>query len=290
MGNSGFLPALVGPLIGKPGGEQNKPFMLQTKGYDHPITALWNDPTLGTLGTIHVYAYYPLTLPPWKPPAKGEETPTGGEPHAILHLAEGDVLAAEHTWGLGRVIMFGSSPTTVWNDFPVHQPFVPFMHRILGSIVQRQDEGLNLRVGQKFSYTVSSNVLNKDVSVTIPGDEQKPKIVGQVILKNGVPTVFYNDTDVAGSYLVSIASDPPTLLHFAAQADPTESDLTPLSNSQLITLGEAAEVLKWSPEMQLGVKLKTDRTGTEIWMPLLVLALMIAVVETFLAQRYSQPK
>ena len=58
----------------------------------------------------------------------------------MLHFAESDDPAAvEHTWGSGRVILFASTPTTAWNDLPIHPAFVPLMQRVLGSLVERQD-------------------------------------------------------------------------------------------------------------------------------------------------------
>jgi autotransporter translocation and assembly factor TamB len=186
--------------------------------------------------------------------------------------------------------LFSSTATTAWNDLPVHEAFVPLMQRVLGSLVERQDEGLNIRVGQKFSYAVGNDLLNKDVSVTAPGQTDPPRVSGQVTLVNGLPVVQFADTDEAGSYRVSIASDPPTVLYFAAQSDPNESNLTPLSPEQLKSLGEVADVIKWSPDVSLTPKLTSARIGRELWLPLLIAALVLATLETFLAQAFSKSK
>jgi len=292
LDRDGFLPARLGPYKGDAGSNhQDKFFTLQTKAYDHPITTLWNDPSAGTLATARFYAYYPLTPTPWKAPAQGEPNPTGGQPRSVLHFAQGDdPVAVEHTWGSGRVILFASTATTAWNDLPVHQAFVPLMQRVLGSLVGRQDEGLNIRVGQYFSYAVSNDLLNKDVSVSAPGQTDPARVVGQVTLVNGFPVVQFGDTDKAGAYRVSIATDPVTVLYFAAQSDPNESNLTPLSAEQLKSLGEVADVIKWSPNVSLTPRLTSARIGRELWLPLLIAALIVATLETFLAQRFTQSK
>jgi hypothetical protein len=89
---------------------------------------------------------------------------------------------------------------------------------------------------------------------------------------------------------VSIATSPPTILYFAAQCNPAESDLTPLSAEQLKTLGQGADVIKWSPDVSLTPQITSARVGRELWLPLLVAALVLATIETFLAQLFNQSK
>jgi len=290
LGRDGFLPARIGESKGNPR-DRDKSFLLQAKDYDHPITELWNDPSVGTLTSSHFYAYYSLKLTPWKAPASGEKPSLSGEPRVVVHFANGDPAIVEHTWNLGRVVLFASTPTCDWNDLPVHPAFVPLINRVLGALVERQEEGLNIRVGQNFSYTVGSDLLKRDVSVSVPDSKVPPRVVGQVTLVNGNPTVQYDDADKAGAYHVTIGRSSGSMsLCFAAQSDPSESNLTPLSADQLKELGSVAEVVKWSPEVSLTPKIMASRIGWELWFPLLVVALIVATLETFLAQRFSQSK
>jgi hypothetical protein len=291
LGKDGFLPAKLGPFRGDPDHRDDKKFYtLQNKDYQHPITALWNDPSAGSLATAHFFAYYALTPIDWKAPAEGEATPTGGQPQVVMHFAGGDDPAAvEHTWGAGRVILFASTPTTAWNDLPVHAAFVPLMQRVLGSLIERETEGLNVRVGQPFSFVVPSEQLHRDFTVTAPGQTDPPRVEGQVALVNGLPVVQYAKTDFSGAYKVSIAGDD-SPLSFAAQSDPRESDLTLLSDAQLKTLGQSVDVIHWTEKASLTPKLTSARNGYELWWPLLVAALIFATAETFLAQTFSRSK
>ena len=291
LGKDDFLPAHLGPYKGDPERHDEKKFFtIQTKDYDHPIVSLWNDPSAGSLANAHFYAYYALTPNPWKAPAEGEAVPTGGQSRVVMHFANSDDPAAvEHTWGAGRVILFASTPTTAWNDLPVHAAFVPLMQRVIGSLVERETEGLNVGVGQPFSFVVPSEQLHKDVTVIAPSQTDPPRVEGQVALVNGLPVVQYAKTDLAGAYKVSIAgTDAP--LYFAAQSDPAESNLTPLSDDQLKQLGQSADIIKWTPDVSLTPKLSSARNGHELWWPLLVAALICAALETFLAQSFSKSK
>ena len=292
LGRDGFLPATLGPYAGDVDpNHADKFFTPQSGDYDHPIATLWNDPSAGTLATAHFYAYYPLTPSPWKKPAAGDPEPTGGQPRVVFHLQQnGDPVAVEHTWGSGRVILFASTPTTAWNDLPVRPAFVPLMQRVLGSLVERQEEGLNVRVGQSFSYVVGSDLLHRDVSITVPGQTDPARVVGQVTLVGGLPVVQFADTDEAGPYRVSIAGDPPTVLDFAAQSDPAESNLALLSPDQLKSLGDVIDVVKWTPDVSLTPRLTSARVGFELWLPLMIAALVFATLETFMAQLFTQSK
>ena len=289
LGQNGFLPATLGPSKGNPN-QHEKPFTPQTDHYDHPIVSLWNDPASGNLGDIPFYAYYPLALAPWKAPGKDDTSAPSGKPRVIFQFVQNDdPIAVEHTWGSGRVILFASTPSTEWNQLPISQAFVPLIHRTLGALVERQTEGLNIQVGSNFSYAVSNDLLNKNVSISVPGQTEPPRVVGQVVLQNGLAIVQYGDTDLAGIYQVTIGNNPP--IQFAAQSDPNESNLTPLSADQLKSLGGVADVIRWGGSSpSVAPKLTAALTGHEFWVPLLIAALIIATVETFLAQRFSQSK
>jgi len=290
LGHDGFMPVRFGQAKGDPN-HQDKYFKLQAKDYDHPLVTLWNNPSAGSLASSHFFSYYQMTPQPWTAPAKGAEDSVNGQPRVVAHFEpSGDPFAVEHTWGSGRVVVFSGPATAIWNDLPKHAAFVPLINHVLGSLVGRQDEGLNIRVGQRFSYGVNSNLLRKDVSVAIPGSTEPPRVIGQVTLVNGRPTVEFPDTDESGAYKVSIAGSPPTLLDFAAQSDPNESNLTPLSATQLDALNKVAEVIHWTPDYKLSEKITAARVGTELWGPLLLAALIIATLETFLAQRFSRSK
>src|SRR6185503_16176715 len=149
-----------------------------------------------------------------------------GDPEAVLKYSDGTVAIAQRNWGLGRVILFSSTADTAWNDFPVRLPFVPLLHRALGSIVQRQDEGLNLRVGARFARRMSTELLAKDATFVKPRPEALRE-TRRVELVNGAPVLQYDTTDFAGVYDVNIA-DPPYALKFAAQAEPGESSMDEL--------------------------------------------------------------
>ncbi len=289
-----FLPAELGPPRGQ-ADQDEKFFHFQDKDYQHPIVEIWNDPASGTLASARFYRAFSLQpAPAAAAPGAGrkakEERPReAGDPSVILKYADGVPAVMERTWGLGRVVLFSSTADTAWNDLPVRPSFVPLIHRALGSIVQRQDEDLNIRVGEKFKRRVGTEFLDKDAIFFKPGQAAARSDLRRVEMVNSWPMLQYDQTDLAGVYEVNVA-DPPLALKFAAHANPAESSLDELSPAQIGTLRNAANVIAWTPDLSLRGVVERDRSGLEFWLPIVLVVLLLAVVETFLGQLFSQPK
>jgi hypothetical protein len=304
-----LLPAEFGNARGQ--ADQEEKFVtLQEKGYEHPIVSIWNDPGSGKLGSARFFKFYELKLPPlYGQAARGNASTPGsaaadgavttslstsptndaGPAQVILKYNDGTPAVMERPWGLGRVVQFSSTADTAWNDLPVRLAWVPLLHRTLGSIVQRQDEGLNIRVGEKFVRRVPTEYLDKDATFFKPRQTDVVRELRRVEMVSGWPILQFDQTDFAGLYDAKIA-DAGLTLKFAAQSDPSESSLDELSPAQLTTLKGGANVLAWSPNMSLKGMVEKGRTGLEFWLPIVVVCLLLAAVETFLGQWFSRSK
>jgi hypothetical protein len=280
-----LLPASLGSARGE--AEQDERFFtLQDKNYQHPVVSIWNDPASGTLGSARFFRNFQL-LPP--PPTARTKSSEAGEPQVIVSFADGSPAVVERTWRLGRVVLFSSTADTAWNDLPVRPAFVPLVHRALGSIIQRQDEGLNLQVGERFVRRVSPEFADREAVITKPPHADATRDLRPVELVENSPVVQYTHTDWAGIYEASVA-DPSLKLKFAAQSNPSESAMEELSPAQLQTLRGVAHVINWSPNVALKNLVERERTGMEFWLPIAVIALVVAGAETFLGQLFSRSK
>lgn len=279
---SALLPAKLGPVQDPPAGQ--KFLAWQSKGYEHPLTTLWNNPDSGTLGSVRVSKYFPLTI---KTPASD----TAPSPLVIVKYADGEPAAAEQTVGKGKVFLFSSSATTAWTTLPIHPSFVPLLVRLISYATNALGGNLNVAPGQPFAYPVDSEYAGRDISVERPG-EKKRRIIGKVEVGDQSAFLRYSDTDQAGPYQLFVGDDTKPKVTFAVQGDPAESNLAQESKTDIEPLMNADEAAQ---KAEAEAAQTTDAThkrvpGQELWFPLALAALLLTVLETALSHRFSQTK
>jgi len=280
-----LLPAKLGPAQGPPAAQ--KFLGWQSKGYEHPLVTLWNQPDSGTLGGVRVTKYFPLTLKP--APADA-----AASPQVVVKYADGEPAVVEQTVGKGKVILFSSSATTDWTTLPIHPSFVPLLIRIISYVTNGLSGSLNVTPGQPFASAVDSEYAGREYSVLRPGEKDR-RIVGEI--ESGGQSAFlrYSDTEKAGPYQLFIGDDLKPKAVFAVQSDPEESnlaqqpkaDIEPLLNPTAPAPG-ASGAEEGSPDKSVTGHRRVP--GQELWFPLALAALILALVETALAHRFSQSK
>lgn len=274
-----LLPAIMGELIGDETQDENY-HHFQSKNYDHPIVSPWRNQSAGTIAFARFYKYFQL-LPP------AEES--GGAVKVVLRFDDNSPAVVEKVHGLGRVVQFASTCDIAWNDIAVRPAYVPLLHRIMAALTQHQDGGANLPVGQPYIRNLNPELIDRDVAVVNPNHDGDEHDLEKIRMINGNPGIVYANTDQNGLYEVNI-DDPPLHLKFAVQSDPAESSLEELSAAELEELAHVATVTRWSPMVDLRQTVEEKRVGAEFWLPLAILVLLIAGVETFLAQYFSRSK
>ena len=269
----GLLPATLGPLM--EAADDEHAFHLQAKAYDHPLVTLWNEPAAGTLSSARFLKAFRLQ-------------PIGRkEVRVVTRFADNAAAIVERTVGQGRVVMFASTANSAWNDLPVRPAFVPLLHRTLGALLEQRNKALNIAVGDRFTLRTSEETLGKDALIT---HGEKLRQYRRIELVENQPVLQSEEIDLAGTYEVTIQTEPPVKLKFAAQADPRESRLDALTEGQLTQLGSVATVVHWQPELAWKQSGPANTGSWEIWRVLAWIALVVAVTETVLGQIFSEPK
>jgi hypothetical protein len=100
----------------------------------------------------------------------------------------------------------------------------------------------------------------------------------------------FDETDIAGTYAGRMGDDAIPVLRFATQADPEESKLEQLSPADLKIFDGLAQVIHWTPEHGLKALLQKERTGSEFWLAFAILALLLAIADTWFGNRWSVSK
>lgn len=285
-----LLPAELGDPVGAV--DADKPLTtLSDRDLEHPIASLWKDPASGSITAVQYFRLFPLK--PLPPPAGAVNGVVVGEPRVVFRYADNSPAVVEHAFGQGRVLLFGSTADSSWNLLAVKPAvFVPLIYRSLGAIVQRQDEAVNVRAGQRFVFRAPGEWLGRDVTIEPPGEGRdgaaaRPQ-TARVELLDGQPQLAFDETDVAGVYTITVP-DAPTM-QFAAAGRPEESTLELLSEEQVRQLATSATVSRFGKSEPIAAMLERARVGTELWLPLVLVVIALAVAESLLAHRFSRPK
>ncbi|HVT79846.1 MAG TPA: BatA domain-containing protein [Phycisphaerae bacterium] len=280
----GLLPAWLGEPHGDAQGDHFE--TLQAGGFEHFITRAWNSKDLGDATAARFFRMNDLFSDPRPNSAQVTDSPPG--PTAIVaRYASGKTAIAEHSYGQGRVLLIGTTANTQWSDLPARGSlFVPLMHRILDRLLHRQEENLNIRVGQQLKLRRPSSEWGKDVTITPPEAGAIPEMTRIEMLDNW-PTLAFGRTDRSGIYRLAIDGAPDGPQRFAVQPNPAESNLEELSTQERDTLGTRASIT----ESRAGEPVQVRTAGGfELWRPMVVLVLLLVLVETVLAFRFSRVK
>ena len=287
----GILPSSWGEPAGDL--ERDEFFVeFQKRAYEHPVTALWNNPEYD-LGSARTRRWHPLDETDKDRPDVKEAGPatvvlrydTPAEP-GEGKSALGAPAIMEREWSEGRVYQFSSTADTDWCDLAIRGPsVVPLVHRIIGSVQEHSNAGLNLRVGEPFLWTLASHQNNSEGTVMMPSLNQATALSAEVL--NERPVMQYRETHQAGLYEFQLKGDSQKKL-FAVQPDKRESVLRKINEKEL---PEAAGIIDWDggdDEKKFEDKVQEARVGAEYWLLIFLIVLALAGLETYLAQKFSQ--
>jgi hypothetical protein len=277
----GWLPAALGERRGDPEGDEA--WSLAGGPYEHPVLSLWNEVGSASLTAVRFRSVW--TLQPAE--GAGERTAAG----VVLRFADGSPAVVERAVGRGRVWMMGSTAGTAWNDLAVRPVFVPLLHRSLASMIDTPESGGNLRTGSPASLRLGAEWTGRDATVTGPEDGGMARTWTRLLRAvPGGSLLEFDETLWSGLYRVGVVGGPGRSGLVAAQMDPAESDLTEWTAAEREEVEGWAQVVDWEAGMDLGAVFDRERVGVELWLPLMGLVMGLALVETWLAQRFSRSK
>jgi hypothetical protein len=266
-----LLPSQYSPGVGD-AASQNSDLTLQATHFDHPIASIWTDPANGTPAAAHVFHHLPMTSP--------------NPSEVVLAYSDGTPAVIDRPAGLGTVIQFGMSADTSWTDLPLRPAFLTLLYRSVAAVMANRDAGSNVQLGHAFTRRLPVGFAGRPVTVT---DLSGKKSESTVALQGDSALLGIHDTDHAGGYTVSIASEPPMVMKFAAQPDPAGSRLEMLTDDQSAALSAVAAVRKWDDHA--GTQLSgTGTSAGELWIVFAIAALVLTVVEPMAANWMSRSK
>jgi hypothetical protein len=209
-------------------------------------------------------------------------TPVGGT--AALALFDDDApLILARRLGRGQIVLVNTSADTSWSDWPKHKTFVPWLHGLGKYLAQRADSELsqqtnNFVAGQDFQLEAGAGAKNSQLTLRGPeGHETVVSCDEQGRLQDAPLTTpgIYSLRDKTGKELRRLAVNPPA----------QESDLEALApadfQQQLTRIQETSK-----PALAASLFGSASREK-EFWSALLMGALLLLLIEPFVANRTS---
>jgi len=290
--HGGLLP---GPLIGLSGDPDSESQLTQIGQFDgsHVVLSSFDDGRTGSFSSINLKAYW-------------EFDP--GEASVLMRTDTGAPLLCENIFGEGRVIVFGSSCDRDWTNFPVRPAFLPWIYRLIGYLSQDTLGHRNFfHTGDVVPVPVSATtglrqllVRKPDGSIGTVGTTDDPS----------APLAF-TGTSQAGIYAMYPPGRPELTQIFVANVSAYESDLTllddvlaaaPSDESGAESQSREARVERGIREVlvpgrplvtfvaqpgDLGEASLQGRSGWKLWNYVLILVVIVALLEPWIANRIS---
>lgn len=206
-------------------------------------------------------------------------TPNAGAV-TLLALAGQDMpLLVEHQVGKGSVLFFACTADAKWGNFPTH-PLYPILLQQAVTGMSSHPGRRTAIVGQTVTVPVGKR-LGDSVKLTAPAGQARDLKVTAV---DGQPSVTF-EPEVEGFHKLETGKDQSTWI--AINLDPRESDVKELAASMLAQKAAGVSMAVILPGENLAAFVKNGRNGIELARILLVAALVLFLLQSWLARRFT---
>ena len=209
------------------------------------------------------------------------QTQLTGKEKPIIQLANGSPFLFEINELKSKILVFTSSPTLSWNDFPLKSLFAPLINKIVYyASIKLKDENY-----------ITGNELNVDISKTNLSliKVAKPVNIVEYIKKDSLQNqnvMTYKNTNKKGVY--KFFSNDKLLGYFDVNIDPRESEQEKFSiedfKEYLKTINFRGKIYDIKQDDSLSKVIYDSRFGTELWKYFLMVALILLILESLIAR------
>jgi hypothetical protein len=174
-----------------------------------------------------------------------------------------------------------------WSNLPLKGLFVPLIHRSLVYLAQGPATKNSLLAGEEITARLRTSVQTK---ITFKGPDGK-EFLGSAQQSASKQNVQFAITDLTGIYTMTAGNA--VIDKFADNIDPDESDIIPASEKRrdkiLKRLGTTDNMVNTVDQPQEAQHIITEsRLGAELWKQFLVAALIVSIIEMFVARERSR--
>jgi hypothetical protein len=239
---AGLLPCRLGDLKTPP-----EPEKMGAPALDHPMLRIFsgdNNPFLSRVKSKKHYAC----------PIDGLKDKTT---KAICRWEDVDATPAilEKPFGEGRVLLFNTSASRTWTDWPKEASFPVTAQELVRHLAPASTKGANLEVGQPILRAINPAVFEAKARLLVPGEKQWHELLAARRDQSDALWFTFPDTFTAGVYQLELApraaGASPRVESYAVELDPREGELEKADRDALSKL------------LEEGVKLRVFSTATD---------------------------
>lgn len=266
----------IGGLLGAPGGPSLGGF--GSSDLEHPLfEGIFDDASRPVLESPEIAA-------------AARYGPGGGDETTLIGLAGGTPFLQEIRHGEGAALLYTVAPDPRWSDFPTRGLFVPLLYRSVIALAAGAADAEALTTGAGGMLRVEGVRDAAPLRLVGPGGEEW--VPAQRTVPGGV--LLEVDEAVTEPGVYDVMQGVNLLRRVAVNDDPRESDLAALdarAARERLEAATGAEVrvldAAGGAGLEAAARLRAERSGVELSVVFLALALAFLVAEMLVAMRWK---
>lgn len=206
---------------------------------------------------------------------------TAGIGRNIITMNDGSSFLGEYLNGSGKILLFNLAPVLGWSNFPLKSIFAPLLHKSV-FYLSAADRGADDHIaGSRININVRGNV---SPQLRIEKPEDSEEIINRTVDISSF--IDYGNTNQVGNYKVFAGDE--LIEMFAVNTDPLESTVSYVTQNEfeeyLDKINFKGKHIAIDRDMNPAEVILQARFGSELWKYFLVVALLLALIEMFIAR------
>ncbi len=204
---------------------------------------------------------------------------TQGRGKSIITLQDKSSFLSEYKLGKGKILLFNISPNLEWSNFPLKNIFAPIINRLINYLISNYSFETSSIAGNILSVDISKRK-SKQIKII------KPDKSVELLSVNSQNDNYlnYHNTDLIGVYRFysnNILLDIKVVNYNVLESNLESYPLDKFSKKLEHETNVVTEILSSDDYKK---KILTARYGSELWQLFLVVALLLALIEMYIAR------
>ncbi len=204
---------------------------------------------------------------------------TQGRGKSIITLQDKSVFLSEYKLGKGKVLLFNISPNLEWSNFPLKNIFAPIINRSINYLISNYSSETSAIAGNILTVDISKRK-SKQIKIIKPDESVELLSVNS----QNYNYLNYHNTDLIGVYKFysnNILLDIKVVNYNVLESNLESYPLDKFSKKLKHETNVVTEILSSDDYKK---KILTARYGSELWQLFLVVALLLALIEMYIAR------